>query len=86
MVSSDAPIVRGYGNMMVMQSFIPAVRNAQKQYGLRVREIMAKVTHESGPQKEVVAIQDLLQKMKSIRTNILPIGSRSLKESNIFLG
>lgn len=50
-LSSDAPIAKGYGNIMVMQSFIPAVRNARKQYGLRVLGIMAKITRESGASK-----------------------------------
>jgi hypothetical protein len=47
-LSLDAPIARGYGSMMVMLSSIPIVLNAQKQYGLRVREIMAGTTRVSG--------------------------------------
>jgi hypothetical protein len=46
-LSFDAPIARGYGSMTVMQSSIRTVRNAQKQYGLRVREIMVEITRVS---------------------------------------
>ena len=44
----DAPIARGYGSITGMQSSTRAVRNAQKQHGLRDREIMVEITRVLG--------------------------------------
>ena len=46
-LSLDAPFAREFGSMKAMLSSILTVHNAQKQYGLHVREIMAEIILES---------------------------------------